>query len=147
MSRVSPYTFVTTVPTVQFISNICLRRETVQLVHRYRHPHILRSPHPQPSIMITRFLTDVSASFNPFSPRAKTVRSFLALLPANARQTMKVNVKVLPRTSAEDGSLSLQFKDGKQLEVDLQRLKIKEVMEEVDRHSRKLGRQAELSDG
>lgn len=59
--------------------------------------------------MITRFLTDVSASLNPFSPRAKTVRSFLALLPANARSTMKVNVKMLPRTHPDPGSLSLQF--------------------------------------
>ncbi|EON62002.1 hypothetical protein W97_01221 [Coniosporium apollinis CBS 100218] len=95
--------------------------------------------------MITKFLTNVSTTFNPFSPRAKTARNFLALLPPNARSTMKVDVKMLPRTSKEPIRLSLKFKDGKEMDLDLQKLKIGDVEEEVNRHSRGLARQEELS--
>lgn len=59
--------------------------------------------------MITKFITDVSTKFNPFSKRGKTCRIFLAHLPPSARQTMKINTKLLPRTSREGSSLSLKF--------------------------------------
>lgn len=59
--------------------------------------------------MITKFITDVSTKFNPFSPRAKTCRSFLSHLPPNARQTMKINAKLLPRNSKEASFLNLKF--------------------------------------
>jgi large subunit ribosomal protein L53 len=59
--------------------------------------------------MITRFLTDVSTRFNPFSARAKTARSFLALLPPDARGRMKVNVMVLPKSSEEVPVLDIKF--------------------------------------
>ena len=35
--------------------------------------------------------------------------------------------------------------DGKQMDLDLEQLKIKDVMAEVDRHSRMLSRQEELT--
>lgn len=35
--------------------------------------------------------------------------------------------------------------DGKEMNLDLEKLKIKDVMEEVDRHSRMLSRQEELA--
>ncbi|MCJ1252656.1 39S ribosomal protein L44, mitochondrial [Lignoscripta atroalba] len=95
--------------------------------------------------MITKFITDVSTKFNPFSKRAKTCRVFLAHLPPNARQTMKITTKLLPRGSKEGSMLSLKFKDGKEMELDTEKLSIKDVMEEVDRHSRGLGRQADLT--
>ncbi|MCJ1300355.1 39S ribosomal protein L44, mitochondrial [Hypocenomyce scalaris] len=94
--------------------------------------------------MITKFITDVSTKFNPFSKRGKTCRIFLAQLPPSARQTMKINTKILPRTSREGSTLSLKFKDGKELQLDTEKLTIKDVMEEVDRHSRMLNRQADL---
>lgn len=59
--------------------------------------------------MITKFITDVSTKFNPFRKSAKTCRSFLAHLPSNARQVMKVNTQVLPRHSQDPSSLSLKF--------------------------------------
>lgn len=59
--------------------------------------------------MITKFITDVSTKFNPFSPRAKTCRIFLSHLPPNARQTMKINTKLLPRDSKEASFLNLKF--------------------------------------
>ncbi|KAL2065075.1 hypothetical protein VTL71DRAFT_4215 [Oculimacula yallundae] len=95
--------------------------------------------------MITRFLTEVSTVFNPFSPKAKTARIFLSFLPGNARQSMKVETKLLPRTSQEKSIVAVKFKDGKELKLDAEKLGIKGVINEVDRHSRILSRQEELN--
>ena len=59
--------------------------------------------------MITRFLTDVTTSFNPFLHGSKTARLFLAFLPADARKTMRINTKLLPRSSQETSKLQLKF--------------------------------------
>jgi large subunit ribosomal protein L53 len=60
--------------------------------------------------MITRFITDVTTKFNPFSPRAKTARIFLSLLPPNARQMgMKISTTLLPKDSKESSVLFLKF--------------------------------------
>lgn len=123
--------------------------------------------------MITRFITEVSTAFNPFRKPAGTCRKFLAHLPANARQNMKINTKVLPKDSREPCLLKLKFsrfstllsprykwsrgvnlesvadavsaEDGKEMDLDPEKLSIKDVMEEVDRHSRLLKRQADLT--
>jgi len=39
----------------------------------------------------------------------------------------------------------LKFKDGKEMKIDPEKVKIKEVIEEVNRHSRMMARQEELS--
>ena len=63
-----------------------------------------------PFKMITRFLTDVRVKFNPFSARAKPARLFLSLIPPNARADgMKVETKMLPRTSKEPATLDVKF--------------------------------------
>ncbi|KAL5116918.1 39S ribosomal protein L44, mitochondrial [Pleosporales sp. CAS-2024a] len=96
--------------------------------------------------MITRFLTDVRVTFNPFSLRSKPARLFLSLIPPNARADgMKIESKMLPRTSKEPASLAVKFKDGKEMTLDLDKMRITDVMEEVDRHSRQLARKEELS--
>ena len=111
--------------------------------------------------MITKFITEVSTTFNPFLPRAKTARLFLSFLPPNARQTMKVYTKLLPRASRDPSFIQLKFskldlrscrsfltaiaEDGKQMKLDAEKLGIKGVVEEVDRHSRILSRQEELN--
>ncbi|QDS72937.1 hypothetical protein FKW77_008258 [Venturia effusa] len=95
--------------------------------------------------MIPRFLTDVTIKFNPFSPRSKAARIFLSMLPPNARQTMKISVAQLPRASDEKATLAVKFKDGKEMSFDPETVKIKKVIEEVDRHSRLLARQEELT--
>jgi large subunit ribosomal protein L53 len=59
--------------------------------------------------MIPRFLSDVTIKFNPFSQRAKTARIFLAILPPNARQTMKISVTQWPKESTEKPVLDLKF--------------------------------------
>jgi large subunit ribosomal protein L53 len=60
--------------------------------------------------MITRFLTDVRVTFNPFSMRAKPARLFLSLIPPNSRmEGMKIESKMLPRESKEPASLAVKF--------------------------------------
>ncbi|KAF2426449.1 mitochondrial ribosomal protein L44 [Tothia fuscella] len=97
--------------------------------------------------MIPRFLSDVTIKFNPFSRKAKTARIFLSILPPNARQLMKISVTQLPSSSTEKPILDLKFKDGKDMKIDPETMKIKEVVEEVDRHSRMLARAEDLSSG
>jgi large subunit ribosomal protein L53 len=125
--------------------------------------------------MITRFLTNVSASFNPFSPKAKATRIFLALFPADTRQAIKIDTKVLPRSSRERSSIWVKFseylpqlfppkpnhtispglpkmiltavihtEDGKEMKLDAEKLGIKSIVEEIDRHSRSLARKEDL---
>jgi large subunit ribosomal protein L53 len=59
--------------------------------------------------MITRFITDVRAVFNPFSPRSKTARLFLSFFPANARQDIRIDTKMLQRSSEERSFVHLKF--------------------------------------
>lgn len=117
--------------------------------------------------MITRFLTEVRVAFNPFSPRSKPARLFLSLIPADARASgMSVQSKLLPRTSNENATLDVKFsmclcprqrrsadrkltrlsvEDGKEMKLNLSNMRITEVMEQVDRHSRMLARKEELT--
>jgi len=96
--------------------------------------------------MITRYLTDVRVTFNPFSPRSKPARLFLSLIPPNARADgMKIESTMLPRTSKAPATLGVKFKDGKEMNMDLSTMRIPQVVEQVDRHSRSLARKEELS--
>ncbi|KAF2634171.1 hypothetical protein P280DRAFT_318401 [Massarina eburnea CBS 473.64] len=96
--------------------------------------------------MITRFLTDVRIKFNPFSIRSKPARIFLSLIPPNARASgLVVATQMLPRTSKEPATLGLKFKDGKEMNLEISKMRITDIMEEVDRHSRQLARKEELA--
>ncbi|KAJ4401508.1 39S ribosomal protein L44, mitochondrial [Neurospora sp. IMI 360204] len=98
--------------------------------------------------MLTRFITDVSTRFNPFSAKAKAARLFLSFLPPNARSNgMNITTQLLPRNSTETPLLYVKFKDGKEMNLDVENLGIKSIVEEVDRHSRILQKQADLNDG
>lgn len=60
--------------------------------------------------MITRFITDVTTRFNPFSPRARSARLFLSFLPPTARSSgMNITTQLLPRHSTEPSSLYVKF--------------------------------------
>ncbi|KAI0140859.1 39S ribosomal protein L53/MRP-L53-domain-containing protein [Xylariaceae sp. FL1272] len=97
--------------------------------------------------MITRFIVEVNTKFNPFSIRSRATRLFLSNLPPNARANgMAINTILLPRTSAEPNSLQVKFKDGKEMNIDSESMGIKGIIEEVDRHSRQLQKQADLAD-
>ncbi|KAK4565447.1 39S ribosomal protein L44, mitochondrial [Recurvomyces mirabilis] len=97
--------------------------------------------------MLTKYITGVTTAFSPFNARSgKTVRNFLASLPPNARSNMAISVKMFGQGEAEKpASLSLKFKDGKEMQLDLEKMKIKDIQVEVDRHSRILRRKEELS--
>ena len=108
--------------------------------------------------MKTRFLTSVTTTLNPFSPLSKTPRLFLSHLPPNARQSIKVTVNSLSRADKSPNTLGIVFKDGKELkylfdaEKDIQDgvawkkelPKLADVIAEVDRHCRILGRKEDL---
>lgn len=94
--------------------------------------------------MITQFITDVSVKFNPFRRSGNACRFFLAQLPANARTTMKIKTTLLSRNSEEKSTLRLKMKNGKELHLDPETMRIEDIVQEVDRHSRALNRQAEL---
>ena len=120
--------------------------------------------------MITRFITNVSLTFNPFSARAKVCRTVLSQFGPAAWGRVKFDTKVLPRESTLPSGLKLKFRtwifclidrelncldsvrklthsaeDGKELTLDTEKLNFKDITEEVDRHSRGLARKAELS--
>ncbi|KAL1585924.1 hypothetical protein WHR41_04992 [Cladosporium halotolerans] len=97
--------------------------------------------------MLTKYLTSVATAFSPFNPKSgKTARNFLALLPPNARTTMAIDVKLLNQAQKDKpASLDLKFKDGKEMKLDLEKMKIKDIQAEVNRHSRTLLRQEELN--
>lgn len=60
--------------------------------------------------MLTRFITEVTTRFNPFSVRSKAARLFLTQLPPSARQQgMAVTTQLLPRTSTEPSTLTVKF--------------------------------------
>ncbi|PSS03593.1 39S ribosomal protein L53/MRP-L53-domain-containing protein [Coniella lustricola] len=97
--------------------------------------------------MITRFITEVTTKINPFSPKAKSARLFLTVLPPTARnQGMTITTKLLSQSAAEKTSLQVKFKDGKLLDLDCENMGIKNLIEECDRHSRVLQKQAALAD-
>ncbi|KAG8526918.1 uncharacterized protein KY384_008347 [Bacidia gigantensis] len=95
--------------------------------------------------MITKHIAEVTTKFNPFKITGRTCRLFLAELPADARQNMKINAKVLSRDSLEKSELKVKFKDGKDIDLDPETLVNKDIITQIDRHSRILNRQAELT--
>jgi large subunit ribosomal protein L53 len=114
-----------------------------------RTPPLTRSP---AATMITRFLTEVRVTFNPFSARSKPARLFLSLIPPNARSD---GMKFSTSTRGHGGDAGIYVgvghgliacaEDGKEMQLDLDKMRITDVMEEVDRHSRQLARKEELT--
>jgi large subunit ribosomal protein L53 len=97
--------------------------------------------------MITKFMTEVSTKFNPFSACAKPARLFLSNLPPNARSTgVKISSSLLARNSPEPSSLYVKFKDGKEMNFQCDKYTITGVVDQCDRHSRALQKKADLQD-
>lgn len=60
--------------------------------------------------MITKYMTEITTRFNPFTMQARPARLFLSFLPPNARQSgLTINTVLLPRTSKEAPSLFVKF--------------------------------------
>ena len=115
---------------------------------------------PHSTKMKTTYLTTLSASFNPFSRTSHVPRLFLQLLPVKAHSQIRISQKVLPRTSTAPSQLELGFKDGRKMSFSWAERKrgevpgkggndkeaqLKDIVEEVERHARILGRKEELS--
>ncbi|KAJ2905338.1 mitochondrial ribosomal protein L44 (39S ribosomal protein L53/MRP-L5) [Zalerion maritima] len=97
--------------------------------------------------MITKYMTEIAVKFNPFSPRARSARLFLSYLPPTVRADgTAISTTLLPRTSTEPASLLVKFKDGKEMNLNCEEIGIKGLIEEVDRHSRALHKQANLNE-
>jgi large subunit ribosomal protein L53 len=116
--------------------------------------------------MITKFMTEVTAKFNPFSTCAKPARLFLTFLPPDVRANgTAVHTSLLPRNATESSSLKVKFstliytkgpgprneliyyaEDGKVMDFNCSKINIKGLVEEVDRHSRQLQKAADLSE-
>ena len=85
-------------------------QQQTALIFFLRPPPPTASGRPDWIKMITRFITDVTTRFNPFSPRAKPARLFLALLPPSARSSgTSITTHLLPRTSTEPSTLLIKF--------------------------------------
>ena len=105
--------------------------------------------------MKTTYLTSVTTRLNPFAHHAKIPRMFLSLLPPDARSKgMAVTITQRPRANVDPSTLELGFKDGKTMKFafrdsvegdQMEQLKLKDVVEEVERHTRFLKRKQELS--
>ncbi|KAH9815711.1 54S ribosomal protein L44, mitochondrial, partial [Teratosphaeria destructans] len=97
--------------------------------------------------MLTKYITSVRTTFSPFNARSgKTARNFLACLPPNARSNMAIEVNMLGQQDAhKTADLVIAFKDGQEMKMDLEKMKLRDVQTEVDRHSRVLRRKEELA--
>lgn len=115
--------------------------------------------------MQTRFLTALATTLNPFSKSSKTPRLFLSMLPPTVRSSgVQISVKQLPQTSRAPSTLQLTFKDGKVMNFEFtdneeegkentteaggkrkEQAKLKDVIDEVERHSRGLARKEDLA--
>ncbi|KAK5092098.1 hypothetical protein LTR70_005063 [Exophiala xenobiotica] len=111
--------------------------------------------------MRTTYLTSLRTAFNPFSRTSHVPRLFLQLLPVNAHKSIKITQAVLPRTTKTPATLELGFKDGRTMtfnwaesaagqgvtgvkEKDEKPTQLADIVEEVERHARILGRKEEL---
>lgn len=104
--------------------------------------------------MQTRFITALTTTLNPFSKTSRTPRLFLAQLPPSIRGSIKVKVNQLPRESKAPSTLALTFKDGKEMKFVFdeakagekrEEVKLQDVLNEVERHSRGLARKEDLT--
>ena len=114
--------------------------------------------------MITKFMTEVTAKFNPFSPCAKPARLFLTQLPPNARANgMKITSTLLPKGATEPSSVYVKFsafsaseqsrlwqlteaEDGQEMKFACDKTNIIGLTNECDRHSRALQKKDDLQD-
>ena len=138
---------ITAIPQLQLASRIPRSLPHKALIPVFSSPIflVLYTHAPQPPMSLTRFLTSITTTFSPFQPTSRTARLFLSYLPPSAHSSVAVKTTLLPRTSTQPATLSLTFKDGKVLDFDLEKAGIREVLEEVRRHGRGLGRKEELS--
>ncbi|OQE29788.1 hypothetical protein PENSTE_c002G09003 [Penicillium steckii] len=97
-------------------------------------------------------IASLRTTFNPFTHASRPCRLFLSLLrtpnttPTSSPNHIDIKVKQLPRASTQQPVMTVGFKGGKELtlEVGKRGLKIGDVVEEVSRVARFLEREASL---
>ncbi|PGH05463.1 hypothetical protein GX51_02987 [Blastomyces parvus] len=97
-------------------------------------------------------ITSLRTAFSPFSPLSKPCRLFVSLLqnpstssPASPTH-IKIDIKHLPRDSKQLPEMTVGFKGGKELRLEVGRLGlgVRDVVEEVGRVGRVLAKEASL---
>ena len=122
---------------------------------RANRPQILQNQ--TITTMKTTYLTTLTTAFNPLSRSSHVPRLFLQLLPVNAHKSIKISQVVLPRSTKSPATLELGFKDGRKMEFSWaekvknpiegkfeKQTQLTDIVEEVERHARILGRKEEL---
>lgn len=97
-------------------------------------------------------ITTFRATFNPFTHSSRPCRLLLSLLRTPATSSpaspthIDIKVTQLPRTSTQQPVMTVGFKGGKEvtLEVGKRGMKIGDVVEEISRVGRALEREASL---
>jgi large subunit ribosomal protein L53 len=94
-------------------------------------------------------ITSFRTVFSPFSPLSRPCRLFLNLLqnpttaPSNAASHIDIKVTQLPRGSAQLPEMTVGFKGGKEIKIEVgkRKMKIGDVIEEVSRVGRSIERE------
>ncbi|KAJ9294961.1 hypothetical protein DTO271G3_6523 [Paecilomyces variotii] len=97
-------------------------------------------------------ITSFRTTFSPFSPLSRPCRLLLALIqnpttaPASSASHIDIKVKQLPRNSTELPEMTVGFKGGKEikLEVGKRKMKVGDVIEEIARVARGVEREESL---
>lgn len=100
----------------------------------------------------TSAISSLRATFSPYSPLAKPCRLFLSLLqkptttPAASAKHISITVKRLPRDTKQLPEMTIGFKNGKELKLEVGKLRmsVADVIEEVGREGRVIEREASL---
>lgn len=97
-------------------------------------------------------ITSFRTAFSPFSPLARPCRIFLSLLqnprttPLSSVSHVDIKVIQLPRNSTQLPEMTIKFRGGKQLQLEVgkRKMKIDDVIEEVSRVGRVIERDESL---
>ncbi|KAK7204249.1 hypothetical protein BZA70DRAFT_280334 [Myxozyma melibiosi] len=84
--------------------------------------------------MITAYMKSAIVRFDPLT-KAKPARIFLSLIPPHARAAIKVDTKILNKSSTATPIMSVTFKDDKVIEADPTKTPIDDFVAELDRYS------------
>ncbi|KAF7730194.1 39S ribosomal protein L44, mitochondrial [Apophysomyces ossiformis] len=91
--------------------------------------------------MLVKHITEIKLALSPFNVASKSSRLFLNRINTNeARKinpTIKIQTNVLNDPTAPS-HLHITYRDGKQLEVSTDKLKIDNIMQLVNKHAKKL---------
>ncbi|KAL4818148.1 39S ribosomal protein L53/MRP-L53-domain-containing protein [Aspergillus spinulosporus] len=97
-------------------------------------------------------ITSLRTTFNPFARSSRPCRLLLSLIrnpsttPASSPTHIDIKVEQLPRTSTKEPEITVGFKGGKEvkLEVGKRQMKIGDVVEEIARVGRAIERDESL---